>query len=66
MAYQKSIMATHRELVREIENILKTDMDFLYKLAPRELAIFVTSLRDLVEQKKKYILIDYGRKSMDF
>jgi len=59
-------MATHRELVREIENILKTDMDFLYKLAPRELAIFVTSLRDLVEQKKKYILIDYGRKSMDF
>ncbi len=40
MAYQKSIMATHRELVKEIENILKTDLGFLYKLAPRELGIF--------------------------
>ena len=66
MAYQRSIMATHRELVKEIETILKADLGFLYKLAPRELGILATSLKDLVEQKKKYVLIDYGRKSMDF
>ena len=66
MAYQRSIMATHRELVKEIENILKADLGFLYKLAPRELGILVASLKDLVEQRKKYVLIDYGRKSKDF
>ena len=63
MAYQKSIMATHRELVKEIENILKTDLGFLYKLAPRDLGILATSLKGLVEQKKKYLLIE---KSIDF
>jgi len=66
MAYQKLAMAAHRELVKEVENILKTDLGFLYKLAPRELGILATSLKDLVEQKKKYILIDYSRKSIDF
>jgi len=66
MANQKSIMATHRELVEEIEDILKNDLDFLYKLAPRELGILAASLKDLREQKKKYLLIDYGRNSADF
>jgi hypothetical protein len=66
MAYQKLTMAAHRELVKEVENILKTDLGFLYKLAPRELGILATSLKDLVEQKKKYILVDYSRKSIDF
>jgi len=51
MAYQKSPMSTHRELVKEIENILKTDLGFLYKLAPRESGILATSLKDLVEEK---------------
>jgi len=60
MANQKSIMATHRELVEEIEDILRTDLGFLYKLAPRELGILATSLKDLAEQKK-YLPIDYGR-----
>jgi len=44
-------MSTHRELVKEIENILKTDLGFLYKLAPRESGILATSLKDLVEEK---------------
>jgi len=66
MANQKSIMATHRELVEEIEDILKNDLDFLYKLAPRELGILAASLKDLREQKKRYLLKDYGRNSADF
>ena len=66
MAHQKSEMATNRELVTEIENILKTDLDFLYKLAPRELGILATCLKDLVQQKKQYLFIDYARKSIDF
>ena len=66
MPYQKSIMATHRQLVKEIEGILKTDLDFLYKLAPRKLGILAISLKDLAVQRKIYPLIDYGRKSMDF
>ena len=66
MANQKSIMATHRELVEEIEDILKNDLGFLYKLAPRELGILAASLKDLREQKKEYLLINYGRKSAGF
>jgi len=66
MAYQKSMMATHRMLVNEIESMLKTDLNFLYKLTPRELGILATSLKDLAEQRKKYVLIDYGRNSVDF
>ena len=66
MAYQKSIMTTHQGLVMEIENILTTDLGFLYELSPRELNILAISLKDLVPQKRKYILIDYSWESIDF
>ena len=55
MAYQKSIMTTKEDLVEKIENILENDLDFLLKLAPRELGILATSLKDLVDREKKYI-----------
>ena len=48
MAYQKSMMTAKDDLVERIENILETDLDFLLKLAPRELGILATSLKDLV------------------
>jgi hypothetical protein len=66
MPYQKSMMTAHEDLIEQIGNILKADLGFLYKLAPRELGILASSLKDLVEQKKKYLLIDYSRKSIDF
>ena len=66
MPYQKSIMTAQEELIEQIGNILKADLGFLCKLAPRELGILATSLKDLVDQKKKYLLIDYSRKSIDF
>jgi hypothetical protein len=66
MPYQKSIRTAQEELIEQIENTLKADLGFLYKLAPRELGILATSLKDLGEQKKKYLLIDYSRKSIDF
>ena len=52
MPYQKSIMTAQEELIEQIENTLKADLGFLYKLAPRELEILASSLKDLVEQKK--------------
>ena len=61
-----SIMTTKEDLIEKIENILKTDLDFLKKLSPRELGILATSLKDLADREKKYILKDYRRKSIDF
>ena len=55
MTYQESIMTTKEDLAEGIENILKTDLGFLLKLAPRELGILATSLKDLVDREKKYI-----------
>ena len=52
MANQKSIMITKEDLVERIENILETDLDFLLKLAPRELGILATLLKDLVDREK--------------
>ena len=52
MAYQKTIMTTKEDLVERIENILKTDLEFLLKLAPRELVILATSLKDLGDGRK--------------
>ena len=51
-ADQRSIMKAKENLVEEIAEILKTDLDFLFKLAPRELGILATSLRDLKNQEK--------------
>ena len=56
MAYQKSIMTAQEELIEQIENTLKADLGFLYKLAPRELGILATSLKDLIDQEKKHSL----------
>jgi hypothetical protein len=58
-------MTTKEDLVERIENILKTDLDFLLKLAPRELGILATALKGLVDREKKYILRDYRQKSID-
>jgi hypothetical protein len=65
MAHQESMMTTKEDLVERIENILKTDLDFLLKLAPRELGILATALKGLVDREKKYILRDYRQKSID-
>jgi hypothetical protein len=50
------IMSQKEKLVEMIENTLNTDLDFLLKLAPGELRILATSLKDLVGEN--YILID--------
>jgi hypothetical protein len=55
MAYQESIMTTKEDLVERIETILEADLEFLLKLAPRELGILATSLKDLVDREKEYI-----------
>ncbi len=52
MAYQKSIMTTSEDLVERIENILKSDLEFLFKLAPRELVILAMSLEDLRDGRR--------------
>ena len=51
-----SMMTTKEDLVERIENILEADLDFLVKLAPRELGILVTSLKDLVERDTKSVV----------
>ena len=56
MAFQKSMMTAQEDLIEQIGNILKADLGFLYKLAPRELGILVTSLKDLIDQEKKHSL----------
>jgi hypothetical protein len=56
MPYQKSIMTAQEELIEQIGNILKADLGFLYKLAPRELEILASSLKDLIDQEKKHSL----------
>jgi len=56
MAYSETIMAVQESLIEEIGNILKADLDFLYKLTPRELEILATSLKDLLDQEKKHSL----------
>ena len=52
---KKLRMMTKEKLVDAIAKILKTDMDldFLLKLAPRELEILVVSLRDLIDRGGK-------------
>jgi hypothetical protein len=59
-------MTAKEELVGLIEDILSTDLDFLFKLAPRELGILATSLKGFLDREGKYILADYRRKSDDF
>ncbi len=55
MLYQGFKMMTKENLVETITKILKTDveLDFLLKLAPRELEILLVCLRGLVDQEKK-------------
>ena len=48
-------MTAKEELVGKIENILNTDLDFLFKLAPRELGILATSLKEFVHREGNYI-----------
>ena len=55
MAHQESTM-TNKILVEGIENILETDLFFLLDLAPRELVILATALKDLIGQEKKHSL----------
>ena len=56
MPYQKSILAAQEELIEQIRNILKADLGFLHKLAPRELGILASSLKELIDQEKKHSL----------
>jgi len=56
MPYQKSMMTAQEDLIEQIGNILKGDLGFLFKLAPRELGILATSLKDLIDQEKKHSL----------
>jgi len=55
MLYQGFKMMTKENLVETISKILKTDveLEFLLKLAPRELEILLVYLRGLVDQEKK-------------
>jgi len=55
MLYQGLKMMTKENLVETITKILKTDaeLDFLLKLAPRELEILLVCLRGLADQEKK-------------
>ncbi len=55
MLYQGLKMMTKENLVEMITKILKTDveLEFLLKLAPRELEILLVCLRSLVDQEKK-------------
>ena len=59
-------MTAKEELVGKIENILNTDLDFLFKLAPRELGILAASLKEFVHRDGNYILVDYRRKPKEF
>jgi hypothetical protein len=54
MPYQGMSM-TKEDLVEKITKILKTDadLDFLFKLAPRELEILVVCLSDLLDREQK-------------
>ena len=55
MVYHKPIMAAQEDLIEQIGTtltILRTDLDFLLKLSPRELKILETSVEDLVGQEK--------------
>jgi len=64
MTYQESMMTTKENLVESIEDLLGTDLHFLRKLDPRELAILAISLRGMTEWGK-IDLKDQGRKSID-
>ena len=52
MAKQKSMMTAQEDLIEQIGDVLKTDLGFLHKLAPRELGILATSLKDFVDREK--------------
>ena len=64
MAY-KMVISTKEQLVGMIEDLLNTDLDFLCKLAPGELGILATSLKDFLARGGKYFLVDYGREKGD-
>ena len=55
MLYRGFKMMTKENLVETISKILKTDveLEFLLKLAPRELEILLVCLRGLADQEKK-------------
>ena len=55
MSYQ-GVFMTKQDLVEKIAKILRADadMDFLFKLAPRELEVLVVHLRDLEDGKPRY------------
>ena len=57
MVYENPIMMAKENLIERIDTILKTELDFLLRLSPRELKILATSLEDLVGQEKKGINI---------
>ena len=52
MANQKLIMTAQEDLIEQIGDVLKADLDFLHKLAPRELGILATSLNNLRDGEK--------------
>ena len=53
MVYENPIMMAKENLIERIDTILKTDLDFLLRLSPRELTILATSLEDLVDHGKR-------------
>ncbi len=55
MDQQKLRGITKEELIETIVRILKTErnLDFLLKLAPKELEILVVCLRDWMDQERK-------------
>ena len=55
MVYENPIMMAKENLIERIDTILKTELDFLLRLSPKELKILATSLEDLVGQEKKGI-----------
>ncbi len=56
MDQQKLIVMTEKDLVGTIARILKTqrNLDFLLKLAPKDLEILVACLRDWMDQERKW------------
>jgi len=55
MDQQKLFVMTEKDLVGTIARILKTqrNLDFLLKLAPKDLEILVACLRDWMDQERK-------------
>jgi len=55
MSYQ-GVFMTKQDLVEKITKILRadSDLDFLFKLAPRELEVLVVCLRSLEDGRPRY------------